>query len=263
MKHIRVAVDSLGRSCLKAYAILVLGGTYPQLRSLSIRRFNGTYIAYRRGTSDEGVLAHSFDRDIFLSGVPKYAPSAGDIVLDVGAHIGDFALMVAQRLGGGRVYAVEACRETYGILCANIALNRASNIAPSHLALAGQDGTCTLFHAPPGESWGDSTTHDYAGNREDVPSRSLRSFLADQNIERVDFAKFNCEGAEFEILLGADPATMRRIGTMLILYHCDLAEAFSEEQLLQHLRDCGFATEVRNRTAERGWIIAQQRLSQD
>lgn len=261
MKHIRATFRFLRRTWFKACAILVLGGSHRQLRSLSIGRFNGTYIAYRRGTSDEDVLAHSFHRDIFLSGVPEYEPSAGDIVLDVGAHIGDFALMVAQRVGDGRVHAVEACRRTYEILCTNVALNRASNIATSHLALASHDGTCTLFHAPLGESWGDSTTHDYAADSEEVPSRSLRSFFADQNIERVDFGKFNCEGAEFEILLGADPATMRRIGAMLILYHCDLAKASSEEQLLRHLHDCGFATEIRNRTAERGWIIARQRLA--
>lgn len=263
MKHVRVAVDLLRRSHLKTYAVLVLGVPYRQLGRLTIKRFEDTYIAYRRRTSDEGVLAHSFDQDIFLSGVPEYQPRAGDVVLDVGAHIGDFALMAAQRVVDGRVHAVEACRETYEILCTNIALNRASNIAPSHLALAGHDGTCTLFHAPPGESWGDSTTHDYAADSEDVPCQSLHTYFAEQKIERVDFAKFNCEGAEFEILLGADPVTMRRIGTLLILYHCDFAKAFSEEQLLRHLQDCGFTTEVRNRTAERGWIIAQQRISRD
>ena len=187
MKPIRAAVGLLRRTWFKASAILVLGGSWRELESLSIGRFDGTYVAYRRGTSDEDVLAHSFGRDIFLSGVPEYEPRAGDIVLDVGAHIGDFALLAARRVGDGRVHAVEACRETCGILCINIALNRASNIVPSHLALAGHDGICTLFHAPPGESWGDSTTHDYAADSEEVPGRSLRSFLA-TGISRGRFA---------------------------------------------------------------------------
>ena len=43
---------------------------------------------------------------------------------------------------------------------------------------------------------------------------------------------------------------------MLVLYHCDLARDYKPEQLESHLRAAGFTVEIRNRSTDRGWIIA-------
>jgi hypothetical protein len=82
--------------------------------------------------------------------------------------------------------------------------------------------------------------------------------LAENGIERIDFAKLNCEGGEFDILMAADAATLRCIRTMLVLYHCDFAQGASDAALIDHLEAAGFTTTIRNRSEERGWIIAQQ-----
>jgi FkbM family methyltransferase len=258
MAMVRTVARELRQGVLKAYAAMVLGVPVRRLRGLALRRTANTWVAFRRGTSDEEVLEHSFADDIFLPGVPEYQPRAGDTVLDVGAHLGDFALLVAGRIGHGKVWAVEPAGATFAVLETNVALNPDRSIEALRLALADRDGTCTLYHAPPGESWGDSTSHDYAGAREEVPCRRLDTFMAEHGIERVDFAKFNCEGGEFAILMAADAATLRRIRTMLVLYHCDFAEGASEAELIAHLEAAGFATAIRNRTAERGWIVARQ-----
>ena len=39
---------------------------------------------------------------------------------------------------------------------------------------------------------------------------TLESFLAQHAIDKVDFAKFNCEGGEFPVILNSDTATLRR-----------------------------------------------------
>lgn len=259
MSFSRSVARAVRQMLLKTWVGLKPGVPSHRLRGLALRRTADTWIAFRRGTSDEEVLEHSFESDIFLPGVPEYQPKAGDTVLDVGAHLGDFALLIAGLVRPGKVWAIEPAGATFAVLETNVALNPDRNIAPLRLALADRDGTCTLFHAPPGESWGDSTSHDYAGTREEVPCRRLDSFLAEHGIDRVDFAKLNCEGGEFAILLAADAATLRRIGTMLVLYHCDFAEGTSEAELIAHLEAAGFATAIRNRTAERGWLVACQR----
>ena len=177
-----------------------------------------------------------------------------DVLLDVGAHLGALSLLVAPRVR--KVYALEPSKNTYALLRLNTLLNFAVNISAERLALSDKDGSCKLFHAPEGESWGDSIVFDHSRLSEDVPCMSLSSFLDEKRITKIDFAKFNCEGAEFPILLSCDGRALSRIGKMLVLYHCDLMPGASEKALVSHLEEFGFKTKIRNRSKDRGWIIA-------
>lgn len=223
-------------------------------RLLRLTSSMGFTLAFRPGSSDEGVLSHSFDNDIFLKGVPEYQPQNSHTVLDVGAHLGDFSLLLSRRVA--RVYAVEARGETFALLKTNLSLNHAGNVTADHLALGDKNGFCRLYLASEGESWGDSTTFDFNGAAETVPCLTLERYLFERNIQHVDFAKFNCEGAEFPILLSADQPTLSRFNTMLVLYHCDLVSGAKERVLHEKLAQCGFTTTTRNQTESRGWIIA-------
>lgn len=222
--------------------------------ALEVGTFMDFAVAYRPNSSDEGVLSHSFENDIFLSGVPEYRPVATDIVLDIGAHLGDFSLFVSRKVN--RVYAVEANGETYALLRANVSMNEANNIITDHAAIAGNNGYTELFHAVDGESWGDSTEFNYRNSSETVRSVTLDRYLFERNIPRVNFAKFNCEGAEFRIIMSTDAATLSKFDTMLILYHCDLVPEFNEQDLCRKFNQSGFKTTTRNQERERGWIIA-------
>jgi hypothetical protein len=70
--------------------------------------FGGFEVAYRSRTTDEDVIAHSFDHDIFFTGVPEYRPAEDHTIIDVGAHIGIFSLLAASKVPRGKVYAIEA-----------------------------------------------------------------------------------------------------------------------------------------------------------
>ena len=236
------------------------GMPWQSAMKLSIKEIGGRKIVYRNGTSDEAVLDHSFNRDIFLTGVPEYQPRSSDTVLDVGAHLGDFSLLVSTSVA--RVFALEPCGDTYSLLRTNIRINDQGNIKADRIALSGANGSSKLFYAPPGESWGDSTmfAKDYhTGRFEVVDTYDLATYMQMRGIDRIDFAKFNCEGAEFGILLSASLPTLRRIKMMLILYHCDFCEEHNEQELISHLQAAGFDIEVRNRTKLRGWIVAHSR----
>lgn len=232
-----------------------LAGVSPEkARSLKLNSSMGFTMAYRPESSDVEVLSHSFENDIFLRGIPEYQPQASDTVLDVGAHIGDFSLLVSRSVA--RVYAIEARRETFALLRTNLFLNDAANVVADHVALSDKNGFCRLYLATEGESWGDSTTFNFNGATESVSSVTLERYLFERNIPRVDFAKFNCEGAEFPILMSADPLTLSKFEKMLVLYHCDLVSGADERMLHEKLGQCGFRTSTRNRTADRGWLIA-------
>ena len=210
------------------------------------------HVAYRKSTADEYVIEHSFENDIFLTGVPEYEPGADDVVIDVGAHIGTFTMLVAPRVR--RVYAVEASEETYHYLRVNCLMNRLDNVEAFHLALGDATGTALLHHAR--ANWEHSIMTKGSKDSEAVPMSTLRDFMGERGIQHCDFLRMNCEGAEFPILLSATRDVLRAIDLMLVLYHCDLAQNHTPEQLDAHLRAAGFEVNIRNRTAERGWIIA-------
>jgi FkbM family methyltransferase len=179
------------------------------------------------------------------------------VVLDIGAHIGTFSLLAAEKASRGRVFAIEASRETFELLRLNIALSGHRNIVAEHLAMADRDGVIELHHDPDG-NYGHSITHNARGTSESVPATTLTRYLNQNGLHDVSLVKFNCEGAEFPILLSTPAAVLQRIEKMIVLYHCDLVDA-QAVTLIQHLRDSRFDTRVLNETASRGWIIATRR----
>jgi FkbM family methyltransferase len=224
-----------------------------RLGLLSVGDYN---VAYRKGTADERVLAHSFDDDIFLAAIPEWEPKADDIVIDVGAHIGTFAMLVAPRVR--RVYAIEASEEACDYLRVNCLLNGLRNVDVSRLALGGTSGMTRLYRSPVG-NWGNTIMRKESRLAEPVRICTLTDFMRDHGIRRCDLLRMNCEGAEFPTLLATAPEVLTTIRHMLVLYHPDLAQGATPEQLESHLRRSGFEVEIRRRSHPGGWMVATQR----
>lgn len=224
--------------------------------TIAIENHDGFDVAFRRHTTDEDVIGHSFKNDIFLPGIPEHYIYPSDVVVDVGAHIGTFSLLAARKCTSGRVLAVEACLESFNLLRINVALNAASNVTPIHLALAGEAGVTTLHHDV--ENWGHSTVSPMTGRGERVRSNSLEGLFSEQGITFCNLLKLNCEGAEFPILLNSPADVLARVGFLLVLYHCDLYRDATLNDLRGHLESSGFTTTIRNNNAQRGWLIGRR-----
>ena len=233
---------------------------FDQASNVSIETFDQFEIAYRSGTADEKVIEHSFSNDIFFQTMSAYRPKIGDVIIEVGAHIGTFSLLAATKIGDtGKLYAIEASQDTYNFLRINTALNQASNLSAHHLALADQEGTVPLYHNI--GNWGHSTVSKLSTITETVPAMSLSTFMQRNNITRCNFMKLNCEGAEFPILLATPRNVLQKIETMLIYYHCDLWEGSNEQALIDYLETNGFRCTLHPRSATRGHMIAYRNLT--
>lgn len=222
---------------------------------LTIGYFSGFEMAYRTNTADERVIKQSFENDIIFSGVPEYQPDGDHIIIDVGAHIGTFSIFAASKTKQGRVYAIEASQDSFNFLKINVALNKCNNVSIHHLALADKDGSIALYHDQ--GSWGHSTVKRLSLSSETVNSCTLSSFLEENGINECHFMKLNCEGSEFPILLNTPNDVLRKFGIILVMYHCDLWENNTEDDLVSHLMSSGFKCVFRNRDPKRGWIIAE------
>ncbi len=218
---------------------------------------NNLKVFYREGTSDELVIQETFYDQIFEKGFPEYQPKEDDVIIDIGAHIGTYSLVVSQQLKKGTVYAFEPCLDTFTYLQRNVTENEIKNIIPLKIALSDSIGTTTLFYDIENGNWGHSIVKSFSSEGEVVETDTLSNFFEANNINRCDFIKFNCEGAEFKILLAAPVSVLKRVKNMLVLFHLDLTDEYSIEQLLSHLKAAGFYTEIRQRShdAKRGWLI--------
>jgi FkbM family methyltransferase len=220
---------------------------------LDIQEFGRHTFAFRTGTADENVLKNSVKMAALIS---DYTPQAGAVAIDVGAHIGTFSLMMASKVPDGKVFAIEASKETFNYLRVNIALNRVHNITPVHLALADAAGVATLHHDE--GNWGHSIMKQWPSPSlcsEQVPKDSLENFCKVHQISQIALIKLDCEGAEFPILLNAPIDLLRNVHKMLIEYHLELVH-HSREAIMERLRSAGFAPTVREEGKHRGFIVA-------
>ena len=149
----------------------------------------------------------------------------GMTVIDIGAHIGVYSLLMAKVVGPtGCVYAFEPVPQFYERLLANIALNEATNIKPFQIAISDESGEIEFFVSLPhlfaSFDEGGSSIFPYTPAHSQsikVLTETLDSFLERQGIERVDAIKIDVEGAELKVIKGAKNLLSRPDKPLLML----------------------------------------------
>jgi FkbM family methyltransferase len=200
------------------------------------RMRNGASFQVRARTLDSMVLREIWIRDDYT---PKgFEISQDAIVLDVGGHVGAFAVRAARMAPKGKVYVFEPTSENFSLLRQNIELNHASNVTTFNLALLGHAGSRQMALCD------DQVSHSLFGGspnrkRVEVQGISLSDFMKQEKLSRIDFMKMDCEGAEFEILFECPDEVLARIGKLAAELH-DLDEKRNRKTLAEFLRSKGF-----------------------
>lgn len=160
----------------------------------------------------EVTPADAIERSIYLFGYHEFAAAQafcrlvrpGAVVVDAGAHSGQFTLLAAKRARAGRVYAIEPHPEIFARLERNVTLNRMTNVELLRVALSDETGTTTL-HIP---TWsGDNTgvaslrNPGVASAAVEVQTTRLDDLLERES--RFDVLKADVEGAESRVFAGA------------------------------------------------------------
>jgi FkbM family methyltransferase len=148
-----------------------------------------------------GYEKDNFD---FLTSVVK----PGDTVLDVGAHIGLFAV-IASRLTGatGKVIAFEPAPATFNLLQQTVHINKADNIIATVQKAVGSGPGKTTFFISDSVADNSNSLVSYLGDRPlngiDIEITSIDTIVAEEKLNRVNFMKIDVEGAEYDTLRGA------------------------------------------------------------
>ena len=187
---------------------------------------------------------NEFTRSVYWWG---YQPSAGDTIVDVGAGVGEEALMFSRAVGAkGRVICIEPHPQTFRCLEKLVQYNRLENVSAIQQAV----GETAL---------GVTTIEDsarYLSNRSTgqlgipVLATTLDRIVEQQGLSRIHFLKMNIEGAERFAIRGMEE-TSKRTEVVCVSCHDFLADRGGDANfrtkrgVLEFLRTRGF--EIRER----------------
>jgi FkbM family methyltransferase len=132
----------------------------------------------------------------------------GDVMLDIGAHVGLTSIYFAKLFPGIRIYAYEPVLSNYERLLEHIELNGVGNVHPHNLAVTGDGGRREFVTG--GHTAGHTAFHDHERDTFWVESTTIPAILKHHKIKRVKLLKLDCEGAEFEIL-GTSAGWLHRV----------------------------------------------------
>ena len=195
----------------------------------------------RVNTSDILVVWEIWKAKIYDD--PRFPIRAGDVILDIGAHIGGFAVRAAQLAAPGNVYAYEASRSNFDLLAENKALNNVANLHVHHTAVSDKRGEMEFFLPGDNGALG-SLLQDANSPRERVRAVTLADILSENNIEQVDCLKMDVEGAEYGILANCSRETLERIRYIVMEYHEFVDDSRSHRDLVRLLESHGFRVVV-------------------
>ena len=245
------AFETVPRKLRRAFRIARLVRNFPEVYLHLTIGSSLDQICLRNGiriSCCEGVPLWRLFHDIWISEV--YTRDCdpirkGSVVLDIGASVGVFSLLAGSR--GGDVYSFEPDPVSFECLQSNASCNVGVQISAFRYAVAGSSTRRQLHRRdsrtgtslsrskqthPPGsagEIWADCIT--------------LSEILEKNSIERCQFAKLNCEGAEFEILFSTPRQKLKRIETFMVECHNELTR-HSCTDLIAHLESCGYSVSI-------------------
>jgi len=135
-------------------------------------------------------------------------------IVDVGAHIGIYTLLLAHRFRGG--LCLEPAPDTYEVLRKNLALNRLSTFEAHRVAASSTCGSGTLGADRPFSGTARVVQDGSASALRFPVELSTVDALA-KSLEEITLVKIDTGGHEAEVLAGAT-ATLRRSPTALVLF---------------------------------------------
>lgn len=162
-----------------------------------------------------------------------------DTVVDIGAHIGVFAVRAAKTAHRGRVFAYEPSSKNYKLLTRNRELNNSGNLHIDNRAVAGSRGTVPLY-LPAENGVLSSLLHDWSVFKEMVQAISLADIIAEHDLKQIDYLKIDVEGGEYDILLDCPSETLAKVRHIVMEYHEYAGYKQNHLELVEVLTSNGF-----------------------
>ena len=127
---------------------------------------------------------------------------SGDVVLDIGAHIGYYTLQFANLVGStGKVYAFEPEPKNFELLKKNVQINKHDNVVLIQKIVSDKDGIVEFFISKFDSIGNKLFKSNEAGSSIKIESTTLDEYFKDLK-KKIDFIKMDIQGGEGKAILG-------------------------------------------------------------
>lgn len=222
------------------YPIVYFGLTNSELVTFETR--SGIRIIIRSNSTDIMALTNIWVLNDYSNS--KISIHDEDIIIDIGAHIGLFALYVAQFCKNGKIFCIEPDPENFKLLEQNIKENQILNAFIFNIAISKNSFKINLYQSD------DKSGHSIilpSSKSIKVESTTLNDFLCKSKISHCSILKLDCEGAEYEIIESLSKENFQIFQNIILEYHFLDSKPNLIINLIKQLENNSF-TIVQNRT---------------
>ena len=187
--------------------------------------------------------------------IEDFEINVNDTVIDIGAHIGLFSLLVSQLCKTGKILSFEPVRENFDLLVSNLKLNHIENVLPFNMAVSKNSGKLNLFLND------DQSAHSIFPKSSEsisVESTSLQKIFEENKISSCKLLKLDCEGAEYEIIDSLPSEYLNKIQNIVMEYHSADTKPELVKNLIQKIKNAGFKIKTRPHHDDMGFLIARK-----
>ena len=187
--------------------------------------------------------------------VEDFEINTNDTVIDIGAHIGLFSLLVSQLCKTGKILSFEPVSENFNLLVSNLKLNHIENILPFNMAVSKNSGRLDLFLN------NDQSAHNIFSKSSEsisVESTSLQKIFDENKISSCKLLKLDCEGAEYQIIDSLPSEYLDKIQNIVMEYHLADTKPELVKSLILKIKNAGFKIKTRPHYNDMGFLIARK-----
>ncbi len=167
---------------------------------------------FRNNEGDLTALRENSERNTYM--LDSVVVPHGGIILDIGAHIGTFALAMPERIREIMCYEPDTANVL--LLEKNTALSGKKNITIHKKAVASHTGMIDLHVHPELTVLNSPLSKDNSFFTERVASVSLVDVIGNRYI---DLLKIDCEGGEYDIFYNSPKEIFKKINYIVMEYH--------------------------------------------
>jgi FkbM family methyltransferase len=168
--------------------------------------------------------------EIFAEDCYQLEPFLGSLlarpvqIIDVGGHIGTFACRVTKLHPEAAVMSFEPSATTASYLRRNVAQNGvADRVEVFEAALSSASGTATFVDNGAGSGMNGLRSADHASGAATGDNTEVQTISFDDAVAKapapVDVVKIDCEGGEYDLVLGSKPESWASVQRVVIEFH--------------------------------------------
>jgi FkbM family methyltransferase len=238
------------RNIRDSYCAICMVRNWPEVVDRGVIKRQESTLILRNGLRIAGPDGNGALRmvwNIFHSG--EYAPRGfeigeNDCVVDIGANIGIFTLFAARKTRNV-VHAFEPFPGNFGYLRKNVLSNNYAHVSCHNRAVTDTLDPVKLCISK--VSWGHRVFQGPSHKTPDggfieVPAITLKKIMDESDLEKIDYCKIDCEGAEGAILFSTPSSYLQRVRRIGLEFH-DTVSSHSHQEISAMLEGLGFTVQ--------------------